>query len=198
MVAAKASDSSSARCADPTDTAAMWMRPRAREVIAARYPDSSSPPTRAVAGTRTPRKSTSAVHAPSCPIFLSLGPTLTPGASAGTRNTAIPVPLWSAGRVRANTMNRSASGALVMKRLVPSMIQSPPSLPAPPSRTAFVASPAGFEPAPSSVRANEAMTSPDAIRSSHSTFWASVPKFTRTCPAIPLLVPNSDLMASAV
>ena len=35
-VAAYSTDSSSARCAAPTASAAMWIRPRAREVIAAR------------------------------------------------------------------------------------------------------------------------------------------------------------------
>ena len=45
-------------------------------------------------------------------------------ASAGTRKTAMPGPLSSAGRLRAKTTNRSAMGALVMKRLSPLMIQS--------------------------------------------------------------------------
>jgi hypothetical protein len=81
----------------------------------------------------------------------------------------MPGPEESAGRVRANVTKRSASGALVMKHFSPSIIQSSPS------RTARVRSPAGFDPAPGSVRANDATTSPDAIRSSHVAFWASVP-----------------------
>ncbi len=63
---------------------------------------------------------------------------------------------------RANTMNRSAVGALVMNRFWPVMIQ--PLLD--PSRTAFVRNPDGFDPAPGSVSANDATTSPEAIGSS--------------------------------
>ena len=104
----------------------------------------------------------------------------------------MPGPVESAGRVRANTTNSPAVGALVMKRFSPSMIQSSPS------RTAAVRRPAGLEPAPGSVRAKEATTSPAAIRSSHCAFCSSVPKFTRTLPAMPLLVPNIERRASEV
>ena len=104
----------------------------------------------------------------------------------------MPVPDLSAGRVRANTTNRSADGALVMKRFWPSMIQSPPS------RTARVCNPDGSEPAPGSVSANEAITWPAASRSSQVAFCWSVPKFTSTCPAIPLLVPNIERTAMDV
>ncbi len=110
---------------------------------------------------RTPSRVTSAVQAPSWPIFLSLGPTVMPGVSAGTRNTAMPGWPGRASPVRAKTTKRSAIGALVMYCLVPSRTQSSPS------RRAFVRSPAGFEPAPGSVSANEATTSPVAMRSSH-------------------------------
>lgn len=101
-VAAYETDSSSARCADPTASASIWIRPRAREVIAARYPVLSSP-----------------------------------------------------------------------TRAGPEMIQSSPS------RVAVVRSPAGSEPAPGSVSANEA-TSPSARRGSHCCFCASVRNPTRT------------------
>ncbi len=94
--------------------------------------------------------------------------------------------------VRANTTNRSAIGALVMNRFCPSMTQSSPS------RRARVRSPAGFDPAPGSVSANEATTSPEAICSSHRFFCSSVPKPTSTCPAMPLLVPNIERNASDV
>ena len=104
----------------------------------------------------------------------------------------MPAPSSSAGRVRAKTMNRSAIGALVMKRLSPLMIQSSPS------RTALVRKPDGFDPAPGSVSANEATTSPVAIRSSHCAFCSSVPNPTSTWPAMPLLVPNIDRSASEV
>ena len=65
----------------------------------------------------------------------------------------MPGPSSSAGRVRAKTTNRSAMGALVMKRLSPLMIQSASSRE--PSRTALVRRPDGFDPAPGSVSANE-------------------------------------------
>ena len=81
-----------------------------------------------------------------------------------------------------------------MNRFSPSITQPSPS----PSRTALVRSPAGLEPAPGSVSANEATTSPAAIRSSHWVFCSSVPNRTRTCPAIPLLVPNIERSASEV
>ena len=79
-----------------------------------------------------------------------------------------------------------------MKRFWPEITQSPPS------RTALVRKPAGFDPAPGSVSANEATTSPDAIGSSQRRFCSSVPKPTSTCPAMPLLVPNIDRSASEV
>ena len=85
---------------------------------------SSAPPISAPAGTRTSVKLTSAVQAPSWPIFLSLAPTSTPGVSAATRKTAMPAPSASAGLVRANATNRSAVGALVMKRFWPLITQS--------------------------------------------------------------------------
>jgi hypothetical protein len=108
----------------------------------------------------------------------------------------MPVPDSSAARVRANTTNRSADGALVMNRFWPSMIQSPAG--SSPSRTAPVCSPPGLEPAPGSVSANEATTAPEASRPSQAAFCSSVPKFTSTCPAIPLLVPNIERTASDV
>ena len=86
----------------------------------------------------------------------------------------MPAPPSSAGRVRAKTMNRSATGAFVMKRFCPLMIQSPPS------RTAFVRRPDGFYPAPGSVSAKEATTSPVAIVSNQRAFWSSVPNPTST------------------
>ena len=105
----------------------------------------------------------------------------------------MPGPSSSAGRVRAKTMNRSAIGALVMNRFC--SVDDPISSP---SRTAFVRRPDGFEPAPGSVSANEATTSPVAMRSSQRAFCSSVPNPTSTCPAMPLLVPNIDRSASDV
>lgn len=98
----------------------------------------------------------------------------------------------SAGRVRANTTKRLATGALVMKRFCPEITQLSPS------RTALVRRPAGLDPAPGSVSAKDATTSPDAIDSNQRDFCSSVPNPTRTCPAMPLLVPNIDRSASDV
>ena len=66
------------------------------------------------------------------------------------------------------------------------------------SRTALVRSPDGLDPAPGSVNAKEATTSPAAIGSSQRDFCSSVPKPTSTCPAMPLLVPNIERTASEV
>ena len=49
----------------------------------------------------------------------------TPSVRAGTMNTPMPLPGGACGSVRAKTMNASASGALVMKRLSPSMTHPP-------------------------------------------------------------------------
>ncbi len=78
-----------------------------------------------------------------------------------------------------------------MYRFSPEITQSPPS------RTALVRKPAGFDPAPGSVSANEA-TLPVASASSQVAFCSSVPNPTRTWPAMPLLVPNIDRNASDV
>ena len=104
----------------------------------------------------------------------------------------MPVPEAEAGAVRANTTNRPASVALVMNCFLPSMTQ--PS----PSAVALVLSPAGFDPAPGSVSANDATISPEAIPGSHRAFCSSVPKPTSTCPAMPLLVPNIERSDSEV
>ena len=104
----------------------------------------------------------------------------------------MPAPFSSAGRVRAKRTNRSATGALVIQRFWPEITQLSPS------GTARVRNPDGLEPAPGSVSANDATTSPDAIGSSHRDFCPSVPNPTSTCPAMPLLVPNIDRTASEV
>ena len=68
----------------------------------------------------------------------------------------------ASGSVRAKTMSTSASGALVIHRFVPEITHSSPS------RTAFVVSDDGSEPASGSVSAKLATTSPVASRGSHS------------------------------
>lgn len=83
---------------------------------------------------------------------------MTPGESAGTRKTSTVGFASGASCTLAKVMNSCASGELVMKRFSPVIRQ--PS----PSGTALVRMLAGLEPAPDSVRANEATTSPLAIR----------------------------------
>ena len=83
-------------------------------------------------------------------------------------------------------MSTSASGALVIHRLVPETTNSSPS------RTAVVVSDDGSEPASGSVRAKLATTSPLASRGSHSRRCSSVPPVSSTWPAMPLLVPKSE------
>ncbi|MDT7707011.1 MAG: hypothetical protein QOG20_2618 [Pseudonocardiales bacterium] len=72
-----------------------------------------------------------------------------------------------------------------------------------PTRRARVRRPAGLDPAPGSTRAatataTAATISQEAIRVGPSFFCASVPKPTRTWPAMPLLVPDIDRCDSAV
>ena len=85
------------------------------------------------------------------------GPTLMPGVLASTTNTEMPAAPLSGAPLRANTMNKLAIGALVMNRLDPLMTQLSPSL------LAVVVSVLGSEPASSSVSANDAVISPDAM-----------------------------------
>ena len=108
----------------------------------------------------------------------------------------MPLPGGACGSVRANTMKTSAAGALVMYRLRPSMTQPPP--PGPGSGIAEVARRLGSDPASGSVSANDATTSPEASRGSHCLRCSSVPARTRTWPAMPLFVPNSDRNAGLV
>ena len=68
----------------------------------------------------------------------------------------------------------------------------------PSSARAVVASRLGSDPASGSVSAKAATTSPEARRGSHCLRCSSVPARTRTCPAIPLFVPNSDRNAGEV
>ena len=77
-------------------------------------------PTSASAGRGRRSKKTSAVQAPDWPIFLSCGADGDARACPTRRRTPRCPRLPSAlGSVRAKTMNRSASGALVMNRLAP-------------------------------------------------------------------------------
>ena len=73
--------------------------------------------------------------------------------------------------VRAHTTARSAIPPLVIHILEPDRIQSPPS------RRADVLMCAGSLPKSGSVRPKQPMTSPAAIRGSHSCFCSSDPNF---------------------
>ena len=111
-------------------------------------------------GTRTSVKLTSAVHAPSWPILVSFGAHLNACGVRGNQEHGDPGPLSSAGRVRRTPRTGRRPGALVMNRFAPESTQLASS------RTALVRRPAGSDPAPGSVSAKEATTSPDAIDSS--------------------------------
>ena len=99
----------------------MWMRPLSSTFIAVLKPRPSTPPITLAAGTRTPSKITSQVWAPFCPILRSILPSEIPAVFAPTMNAVMPAAPFCAGSVRAISVNIPASGALVMKRLVPSI-----------------------------------------------------------------------------
>src|SRR5256885_9591659 len=117
--------------ASPADMAAMGMRAQVRKASASRYPWPSWP-SRWWAGTRTPSKYSGWVSEERQPILGYLGPTVTPGASSGTRKAetgARPPPgalsrSWEAKRT---TYFENGVPELVMNCLAPSMTQSVPS-----------------------------------------------------------------------
>jgi hypothetical protein len=89
-------------------------------------------------------------------------------------------------------MKTSAAGALVMYRLMPLITQPVPS------GSPRVASADGSDPASGSVSANDAVTSPLAIRGSQYFCCSDVPPTISTWPAMPLLVPNNERSAGVV
>ena len=130
----------------------MPTRPLSRADIATVNPMPSSP-SRFAAGTRTPSSTSSAVHEPWRPIFSSGFPALRPGHPPSTRKALTPlVP----SPVRAMTMYRSASPALVMNALEPSSTYVSAS------RTARVCNATASLPPAGSVSANAASNSPEA------------------------------------
>lgn len=88
-----------------------------------------------------------------------------PGVSVGTTKPRTP------SSVRAQTTATPATEPLVIHILRPSSTQSPPA-----SRLARVRMAAGSEPASGSVSPKQPMTSPAAMRGSHSRFCSSEPK----------------------
>ena len=76
---------------------------------------------------------------------------------------------WMPSGVCAQTIARSATVPLVIQRLVPFRIQSPPS------GTARVSMPAGLEPKSGSVRPKQPITSPRAMGGSQRSFCLSLP-----------------------
>ncbi len=97
----------------------MCRRPLSNTFIAVRKPTPSLPPIRLAAGTRQSSNTTSQVCAPRWPIFLSILPSDRPGAPRSTMNAEMPRAPSIEESVRAITVKMPASGALVMKRLVP-------------------------------------------------------------------------------
>ena len=129
------------------------------------------------------------------PLLAHLGvlaPTLMPGASAGTRNTAIPV-LVSVGRRGSGEHHEQAGFGGVGDELLAAV--DDPAV-AVGLRRGLEAR--GLDPAPGSVSANDATISPEAMPGSHCAFCSSVPNPTSTWPAMPLLVPNIERSASDV
>ena len=99
--------------------------------------------------------------------FCPIGVAVTPGVPAGTRKPRTP------SSVLAQTTRTSATEASPIQRLAPSRIQ-PASSPVP-SRRAKVVIDDGSEPAVGSVSAKQPISSPAAIRGSHSCFCSSEP-----------------------
>ncbi|MNR35661.1 hypothetical protein D3C85_1535230 [compost metagenome] len=97
----------------PTHRAEICRRPLSSTRMDVLNPLPSSPPSRALAGTRQLSNTTSLVRAPAWPIFLSGLPMIRPGVPASTRKHEIELARRS-GAVRAMTENRPAMGALVM------------------------------------------------------------------------------------
>ena len=99
--------------------------------------------------------------------FCPMGVAVTPAVPAGTRKPRTP------SSVLAQTTMTSAMEASPIQRLAPSRIQPAPS-PVPSCRAKVVIDD-GSEPAVGSVSAKQPITSPAAIRGSHSCFWSSEP-----------------------
>ena len=105
---------------------------------------------------------------PPMPNFSSARPTSKPEAPVSAMNALIP--LWPrSGSTAAKMRQRSASRALEMNRLSPSMRQPPPA------RCALVWRAAASEPADGSLSAKQPSFSPLASARRVSFFWASLP-----------------------
>ncbi len=125
-------------------------------------------PSRALSGTRTASKASSAVAWPRRPSLPWISVRVKPGRSVGTRKAVMP--RWPGSPVRAKTRATSAQVPLVMKVLVP-LSDHWPSLP----RTARVVRLAASDPVPGSVRAKQPSASPEVSRGSQCRFCSSVP-----------------------
>ncbi|MNX94877.1 hypothetical protein D3C86_1271250 [compost metagenome] len=82
-------------------------------------PRPGTSPTMAEAGTRQSFRYTSPTGEPCWPILRSAGPVLRPGVPRSIKKALMPCAPGVSGSVRAKTVNRSASGALVIKHLLP-------------------------------------------------------------------------------
>ena len=143
----------------PTQPAATDIRPLASADIATENPLPSGP-SMALAGTRTPSRTSSAVAWPRSPSLPWISRRVSPGASAGTRNAL--TPLWPAPPVRAKSSTTSAHVPLVMNILLPVIVYVSPS------RTARVVRLAASEPVPGSVSPKQPTASPEVSRGSQA------------------------------
>ena len=123
-----------------------------------------------------------------------MGVAVTPGVPAGTRKP------WTPSSVMAHTTITPATDASPIHRLAPLSTQ-PASSPVP-SRRANVVMEEGSEPAVGSVRAKQPITSPAAIRGSHSCFWSSEPHLwmavmaSEPCTETKVRIPESPASSS--
>ena len=107
------------RSATPTQTAAMCRRPLSSTFIAVLKPTPSRPPIRLAAGTRQSLEDhVAGVRALLAHLAVGL-PIESPGVPRSTTKAEIAAAPVAVGSVRAMTVKMPASGALVMKRLVP-------------------------------------------------------------------------------
>ena len=106
--------------------------------------------------------------------------------------TPMPLPGGASGSVRANTMNASAAGALVMYRLSPSMTQPLVVPPRGGDQPARIGPGVGL----GQGEGGDDLAGGQPRQPLLALFLGAAR--TRTCPAIPLFVPNRDRNAGQV
>ncbi len=136
-----------------------------------------SSPIRALSGTRTPSRASSAVAWPRMPSLPWISVAANPAESVGTRNAEMP--LGPGPPVRANSRTTSAHVPLVMNTFRPVSSQSSPS------RSALVASDPASEPVSGSVSPKQPTSSPEHSPGSHRRRCSSVPCLEIVLPTRP-------------